>query len=375
MSDDNAPGPDFSTPLPADAPAEFSSPSSAANYLAGLWEKRNKEQNSSAESAPDATAEQESAGEADAAPPEEEATGETQEADPAAEPPLDLPRSWTKEQAEHWKALPRATQEYLTERASKDSETVRRVQNEAAEKLKALETEYQAVAKARSDLEEKAKANFDALQEFSNQNYAQIKSQGDVDIIVQAISQAASGGDLQRATELQAYLNGFYAHNHKLVAAQADMARATQEKDREHETAWAKYVHEENEKAVTLIPDLADATKKEALTKRVISEVFPDLGFKDGEIARLATGKDKLSLFDHRIQRLLADHLELKDLRAAPKALAAKTLPPVQKPGTARPAGAAQSERIQALTRQLNETGDLKAAQELRALQLSRRAS
>jgi hypothetical protein len=47
----------------------------------------------------------------------------------------------------------------------------------------------------------------------------------------------------------------------------------------------------------------------------------------------------------------------------------------VQRPGTARPSGSANSERIAALTEQLNRTGSLKVAQELRALQSSQRRS
>src|ERR1700749_2126509 len=75
-----------------------------------------------------ATPEQESPPqEADAAPDEKQATGETEsEQAPDENPPLPLPRSWTKEQTEHWNALPRETQEYLREQDSKASAEVRR---------------------------------------------------------------------------------------------------------------------------------------------------------------------------------------------------------------------------------------------------------
>jgi hypothetical protein len=51
-----------------------------------------------------------------------------------------------------------------------------------------------------------------------------------------------------------------------------------------------KHVQEENAKAAEFIPDLADKAKSEALTKRVATELLPELGFKDSELADLANG-------------------------------------------------------------------------------------
>jgi len=121
------------------------------------------------------------------------------------------------------------------------------------------------------------------------------------------------------------------------------------------------------------IPELSDKAKGQALTSRVATELLPELGFKDSELADLATGKSKLSIYDHRVQRLLADAVKLRDIQSAKTAAVAKPVPPVVKPGTAKPAGAANSERIQVLTRQLESSGSLKAAQELRAAQIAAR--
>ena len=126
--------PIVSNDLGAGAPAELT-PNQAAKALADLRWKRNQ---SPAESADTATADTQLSGEDNAAPAEEQATGETQEADPAAKPPLELPRSWTKDRAEHWAKLDPGTQEFLLEQDRKASAEVRRVQNEAVEKLKGL---------------------------------------------------------------------------------------------------------------------------------------------------------------------------------------------------------------------------------------------
>jgi hypothetical protein len=63
--------------------------------------------------------------------------------------------------------------------------------------------------------------------------------------------------------------------------------------------------------------------------------------------------------------------VKLRDIQSAKTAAVAKPLPPVQRPGTAKPVGNAASERIQVLTRQLESSGSLKAAQELRAAQIA----
>ena len=57
------------------------------------------------------------------------------------------------------------------------------------------------------------------------------------------------------------------------------------------------------------------------------------------------------------IQKLMADGLKYRDILKAPKAVAAKPVPPVQRPGTATPRGAAQAQTTQALTQRLNESG------------------
>lgn len=87
------------------------------------------------------------------APPDTAATGDDDQgqADRTEEspPPIEPPRSWSKEARERWSGLDRATQEYLLQRDSEDSAAVRRGQNEAAEARKRAEAELAAVAAER----------------------------------------------------------------------------------------------------------------------------------------------------------------------------------------------------------------------------------
>jgi hypothetical protein len=163
----------------------------------------------------------------------------------------------------------------------------------------------------------------------------------------------------------------------RLQAAKAENDRVMSEKSNAEQSNWAKHVQEENAKAVEFIPDLADRDKGLKLTQRVATELLPELGFKDSELADLANGKSKLSIYDHRVQRLLADSLKLRDIQSAPKAVAKPTLPPVQKPGHA---GAVTSTdaNIKALEKRFNASGSFEdgwALQEARLKSSQRRAS
>lgn len=365
MSDEaNAPVGGESAPAPVvvNTPAPdvtFNSPTGAAKMLAELRWKRSKEQ--PAESAPEpATAEPQLSGEDNAAPPQE-APGETVEAEPAEVPPIEPPRSWTKEAKERWQTLPRETQEYLASREQERDREVRRSQNEAAEKSKAIEAERLKAEEARKEYEAKLPALMQALHDASP--FADIKSMADVEKM--------QAEDPFRFQQFQVY-------QWKMQGAQAELQQAEQRKATEAQTQWAKHVQEEDAKAAELIPELADKDKGEKLRNRVVKELFPDLGFNEGELADLASGKQKLSIYDHRVQRLLADSLKLRDIQNAPKAVVKPNLPPVQQPGTSKPAGSAQSEAIKALTQKLEQTGSLRDAQALRAAQLAaakRRAS
>lgn len=357
MSDEIGPGPDTSVTLPADAPETFDSPSSAASYFAEL---RYKQRNESAESAPPATAEHESAGEAEVSP--ETVPDQIEAHDQADEtlPPVEPPRSWTKEEKERWNTFPREAQEALARiEQGREREFLRR-QNEFAEERKAVQAQRDAAEKARQQYEAQIPALMQELQNVQQNAFSDIKSMDDV-VRLQA----------DDPFRFQAW----QVHQMRLQAAKQEADRIEGEKRTKEQTDWMNYIQEQDAKALELIPELSDETKGKALRDRVVKEVLPGLGFTQGELNELASGKSKLSIYDARIQRLLADSLTLRDIRNAPKAVAAKPLPPVQKPGV-RQTGNANAERIQALTRQLNETGDLKIAQELNALrQQSRRAS
>lgn len=341
--------------LPADAPESFSSVNEAAAYFTQLQEKR-KEQ--PAESAETATAETELADEANAAP--ETDPGEEPEAiEPENLPPIEPPRSWTKEEKEAFAKLPRDMQEINSRIASARETEFRRGQNELAEQRKAVQAEREAAEKVRQQYEAKLPSLLNELESVNQAQFGDIKSMEDV---------------VKLQNEDPFRFQAWQVHQMRLQAAKAEEDRLSSERSATEQSNWAKHIQEENAKAAEFITELADKEKGQALVNRVATELLPDLGFKDSELAELASGKTKLSIYDHRIQRLLADSLKLKDILNAPKAVAKPNLPPVQKPGISKPAGSDVSERIQALNRKTELS--VKEATELYQLQSRpRRAS
>lgn len=334
--------------LGADAPASFDSPQAAVDALLAA-------RNEPAESADDATADNESPDEGDAAPPEE-ATGETQEDNPAEKSPLDLPRSWTKEQSEHWTKLDRATQEYLLEHDKKVSDGVRRSQNEAAEARKAAEAVQKAAEEARQKYESQLPALMQALQDAKSGEFSDIKSVEDV---------------AKLASEDPFRFQQWQVHQMRLQAVDAQLKEADSRKSQEEASKWAEYVQKENNLAHERIPELADKEKGPALAKRA-ADRLSDLGFSQDELNKLASGKEKISLYDHRLQQLIFSDLKLQDIQSAPKAVVKPNLPPVQRPGVAQPAGAARAASLQTLSEKLSSSGNEKDAFELL---LARRAA
>lgn len=311
------------------------------------------------EGADDATAVEQELAKANAAP-EKEPGEEPEEAEPEEEtqPPIERPRSWAKELDEEWASYPREAQEKIAKREQERDAATRRSQNEAAEIRKAAEAEREQAAKARQEYEAKLPAIMQALQDAQAGTFSDVKTMDDV-------TRLASEDPFR-------YLQ-WQAHQQKLQAVNYELEKANERQSHEQQTTWQKLVAEENAKFIERVPEFADKAKAQELTTKAVDKLT-DLGFTQSELADLANGKSRLPIYDHRIQQLLVDSLKLQEIQSAPKAVAAKPLPPVQRPGVARSAGNADSERIQALEKQLTATGDMKIAAQILELKNSARS-
>ena len=277
------------------------------------------------------------------APAEEQPSGETtgEQPDPQTPEPIEPPRSWTKEAKERWQSLPRETQEYLSQREQERDRGLRQSQNEVAEQRKAIAAEREAAEKARKEYEAKLPALMQSLHDASP--FADIRSMADVEKM--------QAEDPFRFQQFQVY-------QWKMQATQAELQQAEQRKTSETQAKWNNHVQEEGAK-------FAESLSKEDKAK--IDKLMADApafmeerGFSNQELTDLWTGKERLSLHDHRIQSLILDGMKYRDLQKAPPKAAPKPVPAVQRPGTAKPPGSAQSETIQNLRETHKRTGNTK---------------
>ncbi len=280
--------------------------------------------------------------------------GETEQADPAAQdpgseagtrlPPIEPPRSWTKEDKELFAGLPRETQERLAERErSRDTDFSRR-QNEAADKLKGLTAKEQAVEQARQHYESALPQLLQTLQQQQAGEFADVKSIQDVERLARE--------DWPR------YLQWDLAQK-KVAAVQQEMQAAQLRQHTEKQQKFAEFAKRQDDLFVEKVPDMADAKKMAALQSSAVS-TLKAIGFDEAELGQAWQGQRDLSLRDHRVQLLIRDASLWRDAQAKAKAAATKPVPPVQRPGAAQPAGAQREQQIQNLDKRLEQSGSLK---------------
>jgi hypothetical protein len=288
------------------------------------------------------------ADEANAAPPEE-APGETQEADPADEPSIEPPRSWTKEAKERWNSLPRETQEYLAEREQERDREVRRSQNEAAEKTKALTAKEQAVEQARQQYEAALPILAQNIQASMSAEFADIRTMADVQKLAQEDWPRYARWDAQQK---------------QLAAVQQEHQTALERQEAERTAKFAEFAKAQDALLIEKVPELADQDKAAKLQKAAIG-VLHDAGFTDQELSQSWNGEGAFNLRDHRWQAVIikAAKYDAAQHGVAEKVTAAKAkpLPPVQRPGVAQPKGAQREATIQALTQRLDKSSGINA--------------
>jgi hypothetical protein len=316
------------------------------------------------EGAENATPEPESSKEDGA--PEKDPAEDAPETDPEADQPepIEPPRSWTKAEKERFQSLPRETQEYLHTREQERERDFRRSQNEIAEERKAAKAEREAAEQARKQYETAKLDSVAALEREQQRDFPDIRTMDDV-------------RNLQRNDPFR--FQEWQIHQMSLSAAVAEKQQIEGKQAQEKQSKRNAYEVEQNKLLVELVPEMADPKKANELRGRAIEMLTNDLGLKDDLLSRWMkddTGHEILS--NASIQKLIADGLKLRDIQNAPKAIAAKPLPPVQRPGARQAPGSSDAANLQALEERLTRTGSIKDAEALLNAQLAaqrRRAS
>jgi hypothetical protein len=283
--------------------------------------------------------------------------GETQGDDRAEVPPIEPPRSWTKEDKELFKGLPRETQERLAERErSRESDFLRR-QNEAAEKLKGLSAQQLAVEQAKRQYEAALPTLLQSLQQQAAE-FSDIRSISDVERL---------------ARENWPRYVLWDAQQKKIAAVQQQAGAALARQSQEAQHNWSSFVQQQDALFLEKAPELAEKGQLAKIADNAAG-MLKDFGFEDHELAEMWNGRRALSLRDHRVQLLLRDGVRYRDAQAAARSAAARPVPHVQRPGAALPRGAESDARISALNTRLEQSGTLKDAAALLAAQRQARA-
>jgi len=331
--------------------------------------RKPNEQQQAAEQRTDGAAQaagQESTAQAgDAASQDTETRGETENADPGAQednqalPPIEPPRSWTKEDKELFTSLPRETQEHIAERErSRESDFLRR-QNEAADKLKGLTAKEQAVDQARQQYEAALPQLLVVLQQQQAGEFADIKTLADVE---------------RMAREDWPRYALWDVHQKKIAEVARQLTEVQQRQVHERLQQFSEFAKREDDLFRERVSDMADDKKAAELQTRCLA-TLTGLGFAEAELAQSWNGAKDLSLRDHRVQLLIRDATLWREAQAKAKAAQAKPVPPVQRPGVAQHKGAAQHVQIENLAQQLDKSSGVKALRTAAKLVAARRGA
>ena len=357
MSDTNvAPGSD--SEAIASIPASDDSPLSALDAARELSAfQRKQDETTETPAAPEEAAAAPLADEANAAaekpPGEETATPE-----PEALPPIEPPRSWTKEEKAEFQTYPREAQEKIARREQDRETALRKGQNEIAEQRKAAEAERIKLEQAQRQYEATLPALYQALQTAQSGEFADIKTNDDVTKL--------AAEDWPRFARYQAHLMN-------VGSLEQEMRKAQERQQTEYKTKWSEFTAKEDALFLDKAPEMADKEKATKIADASVA-MLKDLEFTEPELAKLWNGEASVSLRDHRVQLLIRDAVKFREAQKQTALKVAKPVPQVQKPGVAQPRGAAKDLEIQNLEKELERTGSPRVAAKLLTAQQQARS-
>jgi len=268
----------------------------------------------------------------------DEVPGETVGDDPAGElPPIDPPRSWSKEDKELFNTLPRETQERVYERErARESDFLQR-QNKATEQTKALEAKEQAAEQARQQFEAAAPNVMQFLQEQLLSSFPELASQ-------EAMNKLAND-DPFRAIAAREAEREFVQ---KAQDIESKIRQAQQEKVRTFE-AWSK---EQDDKFSGQFKEFNDPEAGPKARQAVQSYLTKEVGVPEDTLPKLWNNP----LFrDAMFQRVIYDASRFHAAQQKAKAAVPVKVPPVQRPGSPPAKGEQGQADIKALETKLSK--------------------
>lgn len=313
-------------------------------------------QSERAEPAAPAVTESEATQAAEEVSPQPEVPDQTTEADQAETPPIEPPRSWTKEDKAVFAGLPRETQERLVDRERSREKDFLQRQNEAATKLKDLSAKELAAEQARQTYETALPQLLQNL--VSSAEWGDIRTQADVD---------------QLARDNPSRWVLWQQHLEKARSVANELQTSQQRQQADNASKFDAYGKRQDELFTEKVPAMADPKQADALRMRA-GEVLKEVGFADDELSDLWHGKRAMSLRDARLQEIVYDAIRYRDAQAKARKATVKPIPPVQRPGVTPPKGAPDAQ-VQVLTQKLDGASGRNALLTAAKLVATRRAA
>lgn len=289
--------------------------------------------------------------------PAEQATGEdeAEATEPQEETPasFELPRSWSKDEADVWAQIPPHAQEIILRRADQGSKTVRQAQNEIAEQRKALETRQTEIDRHVGQLGEITQRAISEFQAAQAGEFADIRTQADIEKM--------ASEDWPRFSKWQARQMG-------IQQKQQELQQIQQYQQQQHQQQFAKWGEEQNAKFIDRHPDLKDRAVFQKTSQSVIDALTKDIGFDQDKLSKWYTGQGPLYGNDADVQELFfwaAKGVTADKAAKAAKAKVSRPVPNVQRPGSPVHRAADADIVMKNLNSKLNRDGDRKTAVEL----------
>jgi len=291
---------------------------------------------------------------AEAQPSAEKTTTEREPVPEASLPPIEPPRSWTKEAKQRFQSLPRETQEYLRVREQERDREVRRSQNEAAQARRTLEAERQAAAQTKQQHEQALPRLLDAMQAANAGESADVKTHEDIEKL-------AKEDSLRRVR---------YAARQKQLALTAQEAKAAEaRRGAEQAQQWNEYADKQDTLFIERVPEFVDPSSRAAL-QQTANDYLSDIGFSREEMTALYNGS---VLRDARMQRVILDGARYRQARNAARTAMPAPGSSGQRLGLGQPRVDPRLVELGSLNQRLAETASLTNAAALHGVALRSR--
>jgi hypothetical protein len=135
-----------------------------------------------------------------------------------------------------------------------------------------------------------------------------------------------------------------------------------QQAENEHiNRVYRQYSKANDDAFAARTPEMQNPAKAQEL-RAATRQMMHDVGFSEDEINNAWAGKTGVPLRDHRVQQLLADGARWRMAQAKAKNVTRASVPPVQRPGVARPRGTEGEADIGRLERALEGASGERAA-------------